>query len=170
MYKFFLLYPVILIAANAAFLTSCTRVPFIGAIMSNVAHSTARLQEFDISSQPSLVVQPSSVWVKESAMSQAIHCAEDECDTNEMMFHISSLMQLDDECLFYQAFESTPLNHECDNTKDRKLIQRILQLKHELQLLEQELKDNAFANSVKKDHEAKLQDHWYKDYLDFYHM
>lgn len=158
----------LLVAVHAAFLTT-SRVTFRGTTKHNVAQSPVDwMQESDMShtSQP---ISPSNAWVKESSMYQAVECAEEECDVNEMNYHVSSLMQLDDECLFHQAFESEP-TIECSNTQDRHLVQRILQLKHELHSLQEELKDNAFAKAVKNEHEQERQNHWYNDYINFYHM
>jgi len=162
-----LIFPLLLVVARAAFLAPSSRVSFKCATKHQVAQSPVDwIQTSDVQE----VIVPSNPWVKESSMYQAIHCAEDDsCDAHELTYHLSSLMQLDDECLFHQAFESDP-TMECSNTQDRHLVQRMLQLKHELHSLQEELKDNVFANAVKKEHRDKLQNHWYKDYLEFYHM
>ncbi len=127
-------------------------------------------QESDMFSRArSRTIEPGTPWVEKSNFRKAIECAEDECDANELTFHLSSLMHLDDECLFHQAFDDQP-PMECSNTQDRHLVQRILRLQSEVRSLQQELKQNEFANVIKKQHDQEVQNHWYNDYLEFYHM
>lgn len=152
-------------AACAAFLPPLVPLALEDAIKRGVASQS--LDWIQSSDSTHEVIDPA--WIQGSSMYQAISCAEDECDANEIIYHVSSLRQLDDECLFHQAFESEP-TMECSNTKDRHLVQRILELKHELHSLQQELDENEFANAIKDEHERALQEHWYKDYLEFYHM
>lgn len=123
----------------------------------------------DTSSSHSRTIEPTTPWVEKSNLHKAIECAQDECDANELTYHLSSLMQLDDECLFHQAFDSEPAM-ECSNTHDRHLVQRILQLQSEVRSLRQELKQNAFAKTIKKEHDNEVQNHWYNDYVEFYQM
>lgn len=166
MNKLLLLSPLLLlVAAQAAFVTT---QPARTSLLKRHLASVDWIQESNVQGQ---ATEPTSTdpWVKKSRMYQAVECAGDECDVNEVTYHLSSLMQLDDECLFHQAFESEP-TMECSNTQDRHLVQRILQLQSELHSLQKELKENEFVNAIKKQHEDELQNHWYNDYLEFYHM
>lgn len=168
----FLLFSLLLLASVRAFVT---KQHSRASLFELTKHDVTRLpvdwtQESDMPSQGrSRSIKPTTPWVEKSNLHKAIECAEDECDANELTFHISSLMQLDDECLFHQAFDDEP-PEECSNMSDLHLVQRILQLQSKVRSLRQELKQNEFAKAIKKQHDEVLQNHWYKDYLEFYQM
>jgi hypothetical protein len=71
------------------------------------------------------------------------------------------------ECLFQDGQEAFDCEVEVEG---RAMIQRILELKQELKVLEDKLRNHPIVDSIEKTRKTEWKDHWFTAYMEQYHQ